>query len=191
MLLPVQEGAPALVLVLEPRAVLMDRNGFTMLEAVVALGLFTLLTVSASQLLMHTTRTSSYLIARQEAMESARVAVDSLVINLQKADEIVMVTYRSDGMLRRLDLRQINPRNIREWYEFRYDRRLPPTSIRYNRLEFGRNELASHLNEVRLVLEDDGWISITVVTDGSLGEPVTLTGRADVRYKSITEVFVN
>ena len=161
-----------------------SKGGFTLLEMVVVAAVSMILLLGASRLLWYTTQVSAGLLARQEALENARVAVDALTVNIQMAERIILNTD-SDGMLRRLDLLQISPENDSWYYIFRYDRNAAPGSPGYKRLNFsGFNELASHLSEVRLTLSSNQQlIHITVTTDESLGEPVTLTGTVDIRYK--------
>lgn len=161
-----------------------SKGGFTLLEMVVVAAVSIILLAGASRLLWHTTQVSTGLLARQEALESARVAVDVLTVNIQMAERITLNTD-PDGMLRRLDVLQISPENIPWEYTFRYDRNASPGSPAYKRLNFGGyNELASHLSEVRLILSPDRQlIHITVTTDEILGEPITLTGTVDIRYK--------
>ena len=154
-------------------------GGFTLLELTAAIAIWMILLAGASQLLLSTAATTARLVDRQEALESARVAVDALTVNLQMADQIILRT-NSYGMLRDMSLRQIDPNGSRHWYDFRY-------GAIYNRLEFGNNELASNLSEVRITLSDDRQlIFITVTTSERLGEPITLTGTVDIRYKDLT-----
>jgi prepilin-type N-terminal cleavage/methylation domain-containing protein len=158
-------------------------GGFTLLEMVVTMAVWILLLAGASHLLLHTSQVSAGVLARQEALENARAAVDALTVNLQMAEEIVLLTD-SDGMLRRVSWLQVSPRGLPEWFEFRYFPDAPPGTAQHNRLNFGNNELASHLSELRLTLSADRrLIHITVTSDESLGEPITLTSTVDIRYK--------
>ena len=163
------------------------KGGFTLLEMVVAIAVWMILIAGASRLLWYTTHTSTGLLARQEALESARVAVDALTVNLQMAESIILHTD-SDGMLRRLSLLQVAPTNNPAWFHFYYDRNAPYGTPKYKRLEFGgHNELASNLSAVKLILSaDHSLIHIAVTTDERLGEPVTLRSVVDIQYKSLT-----
>ena len=166
----------------------MKSGGFTLLELTAAIGLWMLLFAGVSMILNHSAGTTSSMLARQEAVENARVAMDALTINIQMADEIELRTD-PDGMLRRLALRQISPLGRPETYEFIYDGDLSPYHVRYNRLHLSGpgNELASHLSEVRLTLSADmGILHISITTCDSLGEPVTITSAVDIRYKFLT-----
>ena len=166
----------------------MKPGGFTLLELTVALGLWMLLIAGVSMVLTHSTRAAASMLARQEAAENARVAMDALTVNIQMADVIDLRTD-PDGMLRSLRLRQVGPQQGRiETYQFNYDGDLSPYHVRYNRLHFGRggNELASHLSEIRLTLSANREILyINIVTCENLSEPITLTRAVDIRYKSL------
>lgn len=169
------------------KAKISKTGGFTLLEMIVVMAVWMVILAFASRLLWYTSDRSARLHKRQEALESARVAVDALTTNIQMANSIELRTD-PDGMLRRIELRQTNPQGQVHWFDFRYNRDALPGAAAYKRLVFGgNNELASHLNEVRLVLSADrSLIYITVTTDEILGEPITLTGTVDIRYKDLT-----
>jgi len=160
-------------------------SGFTLVETIVAVAIWMILLAGASQLFWYTSQVSTGILARQEALEGTRVAVDALMVNLQMAEEIVLNTD-SDGMLRNLSLLQVAPSGLPERFEFSYNRDALYGTPQYKRLNFGGNELASNLSEVRLTLSKDRkLIYITVTSYDSFGEPVTLIGAVDVRYKAL------
>ena len=152
-------------------------NGFTLLELVVAIGLWMVLLLGASQLMMHTSRTAATIITRQEALEQARAAVDMLTVNVQMADALTLDPPEG-GTLRRLSTRQIDHANQPRWFVFNYG------NILY-RLQYSNyNELASHLSDVRITLSYNRDIMyISVTTAAHLGTPITLTSAVDIRYK--------
>lgn len=163
-------------------------GGFTLLELTAAISLWIILLVGASRLLWYSTHVSTDLIARQEALENARVAVDALSVNIKMADVIDLHTI--DGMLRQLDLRQIRPDGTTNNYRFLYDSSLPSWRELYNRLHFGNlgNPIALHLSAVKLELSEDlNIIHITVTTNERLGTPITLSTSVDIRYKTLID----
>lgn len=150
------------------------RDGFTLIELLVVISVFTILLYGVSRLLIHTTEQSARITAQQESLESARIAVDALTVNLQMADEITLHTY-ADGALRRIYLFQIDSAGLRHRFVFTNNRTA-------NRLLFSGNELASNINDVRLSV-DGGLMHIAVTAGEALGESITLTGTVDIRYK--------
>ena len=153
------------------------RSGFTLIELVVVMALWMILMAGASHLLLHSTSSSTRMITSQGALESARVAKDFLTVNIQMADTIIL-QRDTDGMLRRLTLYQID-QNGRRWpYVFTYNRTA-------NRLQFSTyNELAPHISEVRLAPSSNNNImDIAITTDPSIGEPITVTSKVDIRFK--------
>ena len=152
-------------------------QGFTLIEIVVALGLWVVLLSGVTGVLWYTAQVSSRLIDNQNTVEHARVALDALVVNLQMAEEIVLNT-EPNGSLRLLRTYQASPNRCpavnhencnpliciggqrRHGFEFRFR---PSTG----RLYFGLwNELASNLSDVKLV-QDGNFMIITIVTDDS------------------------
>lgn len=159
------------------------KKGMTLLELVVAIGIWSILLVGASQLLIHTTQISADLVNRQAAHENARGALDALIVNIQMADAIELRTD-PDGMLRHLVTHQLNPIEVRNPFTFSFDRNAPPGAARYRVLQYTvNNELVSNITEVRLTLSDDrDFIYITITAD----DRITLTSTVDVRYKELT-----
>lgn len=163
-----------------------NTGGFTLLELMIAVAVWIILLTGASRLLWYSTNVATGLIAQQEALENARVAIDALSINIKMADGITLNTH-SDGTLIQVELRQIrpatheNPGGSRS-YAFSYARGS-------NTLNFSGpgNQIAYHLSAIKLILSDDHeLIHITVTTCESLGEPITLTTSVDIRYKNLT-----
>jgi len=168
-------------------------NGFTLLELVIALGLWAILLSGIVGALWHTSNSATQLANRQNAMENARVALDTLTVNLQMAEEVFLYTA-PNGRLHLLRAYQAspdrcpaiihencNPLNCiggfrRHGFEFRFN----PTN---SRLNFGgSNELASHLSEVKIVQQGD-FIHITIITDDTFSEPITLYSVVDMRFR--------
>ena len=157
-------------------------QGITLLELVVATAIWMILLLGASQLIVHTARVAAYVSVGQDIHEHARVAMDSLIVNIQMADEIE-IWADPDGMLRRLTLHQINPMELREAYTFTYNRNANPTDASFRRINFsGTNELASFITEVRLVVSyDSKFIYLTVTAD----DRFTIQSTVDIRYKEL------
>jgi len=178
------------------------RSGFTLLELVIAIAVWMILTASVIQLFGHTTRETARIIARQDAFENARVAVDSMVVNIQLAEDIELVKDAGNHMLYRLFLWQDNSfvadPTDRHRFAFMFDQyALPgPQSSMYQRLAFTGappntqlntgNALANGLSSVHVEYsEENGWITITVTAGNDLDHPITLTGKVNVRHKVV------
>jgi len=165
-----------------------SNSGFTILELAIALGLWAILLSGVGGAIWHANHSATQLANRQNAMENARVALDTLTVNLQMAEEIFLDTA-PDGRLRLLRTYQAspdrcpalihencNPLNCiggfrRHGFEFRFN----PSN---GRLNFGgNNELASHLCEVKLV-QDGDFMHITIIAN-----PITLYGIVDMRFR--------
>ena len=171
-----------------------SNGGFTLLELVIALGLWTILLSGVIGVVWHTNHSAALLANRQNVIENARVALDTLSVNLQMSEEIFLDTHPS-GRLRFLRTYQAspdrcpalvhencNPLNCigglrRHGFEFRFN----PSN---GRLNFGgNNELASHLSDVKLKQVND-FIHITIITDDVFSKPITLYTVVDMRFRS-------
>lgn len=161
-------------------------KGYTLLETVIALAVWAVLAITAAGMLAYTARANMRLTESSLAFENARVSLDALSVNIQMADTIVLETDHN-GVLRQLTLTERAPNGSPANYIFYFSKTAQPGEAKYHRLEFGLNdEFASHIETVKLVYADDGYIAVTVTTDDTLGEPLTLTASVDARYKNVT-----
>jgi hypothetical protein len=124
---------------------------------------------------------------RGELLENARIAVDMMSVYIKAASRIDIITDS-----RGLDTMTVHVtvNGAPATREFRYYSRMSPGEARFRRLDFGGNELASHIDRVGISRKDD-VLTLTVVTadsiDGSgiTAEPVSLTVKIKV-YNSVT-----
>jgi len=161
------------------------RSGFTLLEAVICLGLFMLLVAGLSVLLWHAGAESSRLLDRQDATENARAALDILVNNIQMAETVTLLTIGDEGRLNRMYLRQIAPSGAPECYRILLQTAAGPTGPFH--LAVGTttaNTAATRLTNVRLRLANE-MLHIEVAARTATGEDITLFARVDVRYKAV------
>jgi hypothetical protein len=144
------------------------------LETVIALGVFLIFSLGVLFAWRYVAGASGNLLARQNAFENARAAIDAMVMNIQLADVIRLETGEDD-MLRRLIMPGRDPQGVMRDYTFSFNAAL-------NRLNFSGNEFASRIAMVRVVYVGQR-MDITVVTD--CDAPVVLEGSVDVRYKRV------
>lgn len=148
-------------------------KGFSLLELVVAVAVWMILIAGAARLIWYVSHTTANTLIAQEALESARIAVDTLTVNMQMADEILLRT-NLDGTFRSMTTWQINPQGRRHDYDFYFNRAL-------GRLVFDRNELTSNIDEVELRLCARREIIHISITSGQ----ITLTGAVNVQHKIV------
>jgi len=157
--------------------------GFTLLEAVIALAIWMILSVSILFIWNHTSNRTASILARQNAFENARGAMDVLITNLQMAKSITLDVCQN-YVLRELTLPGFNPSGVPLPYVFNFDINLPDTAVRFRRLEFGRNELASNIALVRIQPIGGHHVHITIETGCEY--PIIIEGSVDIRYKILT-----
>jgi len=161
--------------------------GFTLIEAVIALAIWMLLFISVLFIWHHVSSRTATLMARQNAFENARGAMDMLITNIQMAKSIsldVEQVGEQDYILRELRLPSFDTNGAPHTYIFNFDIRLTPTTTRFRRLEFGSNELASNIAMVRIQPIAGRHIYITIRTGCEI--PIIIEGSVDIRYKYLT-----
>jgi hypothetical protein len=163
------------------------RRGFTLLEAVIALALWLLLSAGVFLVWQHSASSSEVLFARQNAFENARISMDALIMNLQMAHRIRIVNNVHG--FRRLDLQPRQGPN--PYYQFHFEMAAAQLNLGFvanadNRPhDFSRgNEFASNIAEIKMEYDCENKImNITIKTD--CNEPIILQGSVDVRYKYV------
>jgi len=153
------------------------KAGFTLLEATIALAVWAILSVSVIYVWHHVSARTQSVLARQSALENARVAMDALTINIQMAQTINLEV----GPV--FDLRVIHVDSFR----FRFDYSLTHTSLRFQRMQFGddANHIAHYIYNVQIrPANDDRQLNITITT--ACEYPIILEGTVDIRYKNFT-----
>jgi hypothetical protein len=151
-------------------------NGFTLLELIIALALWMMLSIGVFMLWQHGSSTALRLMEHQSAFENARVSMDALIMNIQMSDNIILTTTR-ENVLRRIILP--GPDTLGRPHNFRFDFNAA-SSI----LSFGDNEFASGIREIKIEYTESKHINITIQT--TCEQPIILYGGVDARYKNIT-----
>jgi len=160
-----------------------------LVEATVALAVWMLLAAGASGILVYIARVSEQTVSAQSSFENARASLDAILVNIQLADNILIETD-SSWTLKQLTLTQLDPDSKPHDYIFYFNKDAAQGEAKYHRLEFGLNsEFASQIESVKVVLESEKRISVSVTTDGTRGESVTLSGSVDARYKDVAAVI--
>ena len=160
-------------------------KAYTLLEVVIALALWLILSTGIFLVWQHSALSGAHLLEQQNAFENARLSMDALIINFQLARKITLQTD-SNNVLQLLTLNQRNPLGIFEDYVFRFNVNASPASAQYQRLEFGNNEFAANIAEIKIIYIDGNHMDITVTT--GCDEPIVLHGSVDVSYKDVTVI---
>lgn len=170
-----------------------SRGGVTLLEVVIALGVWLILSATVVFTWQYTANNAARIISRNHAFENARFAMDTMLMNIQLYDVIHIATHSHGGHTDVLQSMAI-PRTVvepgggvrRVNNTFFFDAGLPAGHVRRGRIErSGRgNELARHIALVRVIYIPNTRIEIIIKTDCE--QPVIIEGSACARYKNVT-----
>jgi len=159
------------------------KRGYTLLEVVIALGIWMVLVTSVLSVWHYTALTTGRIITRQNAFENARIAMDMMLANIQYADEVFIQTVMYKGDPNTLDTMRVSP--TPGHFTFAFINTTHLNEERHNRLEFsgGGNEVARFLARVVVYYIEGERIEIIVTT--TCDEPIVLQGSVCVRYKRV------
>jgi type II secretory pathway pseudopilin PulG len=156
-------------------------SGFTLLEAIIALALWLILSAGVFLVWQHSAMAGAGMLERQSAFENARITMDALIMNFQMSRSIEIWT--NADTLQSMALEQRNPNG--EWHDYRF--RFNPST---GRLDIGQplprpvwNEFSSDLAGIQIVYIPGSRLLITVETN--CAEPITLSGSVCVRDKYV------
>jgi len=161
-------------------------KGLTLLELVIALAVWLVISVGIFFLWQHTSNASVNLLERQNALENVRGAMDAMISNIEMSKS-VRVTTNGD-ILRRLDFPGHLTTGSRNYYTFTFNN-YRPTAASYQQLLFGNNELAAGIAQIYTTYTRDRRSNISrihIEIHTTCDEPIILHGSVDVRYKNVT-----
>lgn len=147
---------------------LKSEAGFTLIEVLLVLALFGLLSITIGTLLANTISNNTRLTEKSMKLEDARIAMDFIETHIKAADEITITEHQ-------IITKQLSPISNRT---FRFN---PLT----NKLEFGGNELAREVENFNLSRNGD-MVKIEIVMKPGIGyNPLQLFGQVNVKYKVV------
>lgn len=165
----------------------MNKKGFSLIEVVAAIFIFSLAALFAANILAFTVKHYNRLTTRAELREEAWISVDFLTTQVRLADGYRII-YRSGSTLRQLDLFITLLEGAPEHnYMFRYDKG-------NRRLDFGGvntyapggvTELASGISDVSIIIDYENELMYITVTAQKDGESITLDTCVSLRYKEL------
>jgi len=160
-------------------------KGLTLLELVIALAVWLVLSAGVFFLWQHTSNASVHLLERQNVLENARGAMDAMLANIEQSRNVRVRT--SGDTLRILDF----PGHFstgNNYFTFTFNN-YRPTAASYQQLLFGNNELASGIAQIYITYTRDRRNNITQINikvHTACDEPIILHGSVDVRYKNVS-----
>ena len=161
-----------------------NKEGFTLVETLIATLIFTLITFSAVNILTSSSNASKRVVSNNELFEGVRTTIDFITAHVARANLIELRTNDAKTLI-----------NMNLTYTDYGSSSITTNAIAYSpnlsRVTFGGNEVASYISDIKISVED-GIMNIEVTSSEKLGpnqsetfEPVILSVKIDVRYKDI------
>ena len=152
-----------------------SKRGLTLLELVVALGLWLLLSAGIFTLWHHTSGSAANILQRQSAFERARGAMDALITSIQMSSKIDLTT-NEQNLLDEIVTWGYDHNNAINDFTFDF---LPNSQT----LSLSGNEFSNNIAAIYIVYTIGRHMDITIYT--ACQEPIVIHGSVDVRYKYV------
>jgi len=156
-----------------------SKNGLTLLELVVALGLWLLLSAGVFFLWHHTSGSTSNILRRQSAFERARGAMDMMITGIQMSQRIDLTT-NEQNLLDNIIVWGYDHRPAMHNFRFAFFPGIE--TLRFNSGD-GLQSVADNIAAVYIVYTTGRHMNITIYT--TCEEPIVIHGSVDVRYKYV------
>ena len=158
-------------------------KGFTLIEALISLALFMLLSTGLLLLWQHTASIASRALVKQNALDNLHIAMDGLTSNIQFSHSLTLTTD-SRQRLRRLDMQGYNPRGQHHTYFFTFNPYARPQDAIYKSLFFGGQQFAYGIQTIRIIHVKNCRFEITIESSRVPG--LSIEGSVDIRHKFVT-----
>lgn len=170
-----------------------NNKGFTVLECVIAISLFLFVVIICSNILIYISRITSRVIIQNEYLENARFAIEFMSNRIQIAEEITLQTIDDSNTLRFLTVRYHSD-DILESNIFEYIKGTNFSDTKYNRLDFGGNEVAVYISDFKVTKNED-ILNLTLIMDNiddNINEifkmPIVINKKINIKYKTFLEI---
>lgn len=159
-------------------------KGFTLIEALISLSLFMLLSMGLLFLWQHSANTAERAIQKQNALDNLFVAMDAFTTNIQFSHTLELTTDSRD-ILRQLDMRGYNSQGQAHTFIFTFNQNARPQDAIYKSLFFGGQQFAYGIESIRIIHIPKSHFEITIISSRVPG--LYIEGSVDVRHKFVTE----
>lgn len=158
--------------------------GFTLIEALMSLALFSLLLLGLMFLWSRQTESASEAVRAQRALDNIGIAMDGLIRNIEFSHSIEL-RADSGGVLLRLSLEGLNHNLAPHTYHFTFDPAAQPHEARHKSLMLGGQQYAYGIEAIRIVNVENRRFDITVTSDCET--PRTISASVCVMHRNVTE----
>ena len=158
------------------------KKGYTLLEALITLSLFMVLSFSLLFLWQYAARGAQNAIRMQNVLDNLGIAMDGLIINIQHSYKLVLNTDSQD-VLRRLEMHGYDPNGNPHTYIFTFNPNALPAQAIYRRLFFGGQEYAYGIRTIQII--NVGYMRLDITITSICAHPVVFAGSVDIRHKHV------
>ena len=159
------------------------KKGFSLIEAVMSLALFIILSSGVFFLWQHVARNAAETIRVQRVLDNLGLAMDGLIKNIEFSHSIVLQTNSQDVLLL-LELCGYNHLDRPHTYVFEFSPNARPGQARYKSLFFSEQQHTYGIETIRIINVDYLRLDITIVS--TCEHPITINGSVNIQHKHMT-----
>lgn len=182
---------------------LKDKRGFTILETLISLAVFALISLSAVNILSFAYTSNGRAVVNNELFEQGKATIDFITAHVNRSCEINLTTDEL-GTLKEMKLAHMESQGVSEsytkvWQSILYNKNLRPEDTTYHKVRFGQvtrsNELSSYIADIKVKIEGK-VMEIEIVTDDKVRyndthivAPVHLKAKISLEHKEYTVII--
>lgn len=168
-------------------------RGFTLIETIAALALFLILATAGGNFLLYAGGASTRLSARNELMENSVLTLEFITEQLRRSAGYTLVTEKGGNSLKELRCYKKIPSGSTDDQVILFNKNAAEDSTRFGAVGFGgmsdagkaySNKLTDGIADIQVSIDGD-LMTVKVISQEISGEAAELTGKIDLRYKSI------
>ena len=164
------------------------KKGFTLIEAIIALALFMILSIGVLFMWQYAARNARETIRVQTVLDNISIAMDALIANIELSHSIVLHTNNRD-ILRRLDLSGYYWDGSPHTYIFTFNPNALPHLTSFQSLfigipGLGGQQFAYGIYSIKIV--NKYYLRFDITITSACENPITITGSANIQHKHVT-----
>ncbi|WP_058485236.1 type II secretion system protein [Defluviitalea phaphyphila] len=163
------------------KSILYKQKGYTLVEVLIALTLFSILSISVGSLMYSTTKNATKVQSDIEALKNSRITLDFMIEEIRRSKGIIIFSRTDAFRTLKLDIDGDGKVSIGEGkYDGDVMFTLDEDKVKYNIYQV----LAENITDIQFKVSDDDILKIIITAKKNDKETYDITGEVSIKYKN-------